>query len=189
MLEERGITYRPLMKTVRVDATTRHIHFEDGSEARYDLLVAIPPHVAPAAVRGAGLTNESGWIPVDPKTMRVKKQEQGNPLYAIGDITTVQLPGKYKPDVSLVLPKAGVFAASQGETAAKQVAASILGKESADEFDGKGFCYIEVGGERAIRGDGSFFELPHPIMNKRLPDQDQYRDKLAWVEQWLSGKM
>ncbi len=51
-----------------------------------------------------------------------------------------------------------------------RIGAHILGREPEELFDGKGFCYIEVGGGHAMRGDGSFFELPRPTMNPRTPD-------------------
>jgi sulfide:quinone oxidoreductase len=108
--------------------------------------------------------------------------------YAVGDITSVALPGRYKPDAPLVLPKAGVFAASQGIAAAHAIASTVLGKGPAGVFDGKGYCFIETGGGLAVRGEGSFFDLPHPSMSKQPPDKMQYRDKQLWVEQWLSGE-
>ena len=39
--------------------------------------------------------------------------------------------------------------------------------------------------QRAVKADGSFFELPHPVMQKRTPDEAQFRDKLDWVERLL----
>jgi hypothetical protein len=36
-----------------------------------------------------------------------------------------------------------------------------------------------------VKADGSFFELPHPVMQKRTPDEAQFRDKLEWVERLL----
>jgi len=108
-------------------------------------------------------------------------------VYAVGDITSVPLPGRFKPDVPLVLPKAGVFAASQGVVAAHQIARRILNKAIAEEFDGKGFCYIEVGDDRAVKGEGTFFALPNPMMVRREPDRGQFNDKIRWVEQWLAG--
>jgi sulfide:quinone oxidoreductase len=186
LLAEREIPYHPLKKTTSVSAAERRVFFEDGSSVQYDLLIAIPPHVPPPAVRESGLTSESGWIPVDPKMMRVKHEGLAVPTYAVGDITSVALPGRYKPDVPLVLPKAGVFAAAHGEIAAGHIAASILGSPASESFDGRGFCYIEVGEDKAVKGEGSFFELPHPIMTSRPPDKEQYRDKLDWVERWLS---
>ncbi|MGH8681788.1 MAG: NAD(P)/FAD-dependent oxidoreductase [Burkholderiales bacterium] len=183
-LAQRGIDYRTQQKTARVDGAGRRVVFEDGSEARYDLLVAVPPHEAPQAVRDAQLTNASGWIPVDPQTLQVKTA--GGEVYAVGDVTAVPLPGRYKPDVALSLPKAGVFAEAQGRVVAHQIAAKLLGAVPWETFDGTGYCYLETGGGRAVKADGSFFELPHPVMRKQPPDEAQFRDKLDWVARLLS---
>ncbi len=181
-LAERAIAFFSQRRTSRVDGTAQRVVFEDGSEARYDLLIAIPPHEAPQVVRDAQLTNQSGWIPVDPQTLQVKQPPDARGVYAVGDVTIVPLPGRYKPDIGLSLPKAGVFAEAHGRIVAHQIAASVLGRTPAEAFDGKGYCYLETGAERAVKADGSFFELPHPIMQKRIPDEAQFRDKLNWVE-------
>jgi sulfide:quinone oxidoreductase len=181
----RGIGFHPLKTTARVDGAARRVLFEDGSEVRYDLLIAIPPHEAPKLVRDAQLTDQSGWIPVDPQTLRVKTRPEVGELYAVGDVATVPLPGRYKPDVALSLPKAGVFAEAHGRVVAHQIAAKILSRAASETFDGKGYCYLETGGERAVRGDGSFFELPHPVMETRSPDEAQFRDKLDWFGRHL----
>jgi len=184
-LSRRRIGFHPLKTVTKVDGSARRIVFEDGGEASYDLLIAVPPHEAPKVVRDAQLTGPSGWIPVVPRTLQVKAPPGTSGVYAVGDITAVQLPGRYKPDVALSLPKAGVFAEAQGRVVAHQIAAGILGQAPAETFDGKGFCYLELGAKRAVRADGAFFELPHPVMQKRVPDEAQFRDKLDWVAQHL----
>lgn len=184
-LSRRGIGFHPLKTVTKVDGSARRVIFDGGSEAPYDLLIAVPPHEAPKVVRDAQLTGPSGWIPVDPKTLQVKAPPGTSGVYAVGDITAVPLPGRYKPDVGLSLPKAGVFAEAQGRVVAHQIAAGILGRAPAETFDGKGFCYLELGAKRAVRADGAFYELPHPVMQKRVPDEAQFRDKLDWVAQHL----
>lgn len=183
-LAQRDIAFFPQRVVARIDGAARRVVFEGGSEARYDLLIAVPPHAAPKVVRDAQLINQSGWIPVDPKTMQVM-QEAASEVYAVGDVTSVPLPGRYRPDVGLVLPKAGVFAEAHGRIAAHQIAARILGRAPEEAFDGKGYCFLEIGDQQAVKTDGSFFELPHPIMEKRVPDKAQFRDKLDWVERLL----
>ena len=84
-----------------------------------------------------------------------------------------------------VMPKAGVLAEKQGRVVAHRIAACVLGQAPAETFDGKGSCFLETGEGRAVSADGSFFELPHPVMQKREPDEAQFRDKLAWVERLL----
>jgi len=184
-LAQRGISFHPQKTAVRIEAGARRIHFQDGSDARYDLLIAIPPHAAPRIIREASLVGPSGWIPVDPLTLKVTGTPEAGEVYAVGDVTTVPLPGRFKPDVPLSLPKAGVFAEAQGRVVAHQIAARVLGTATAETFDGKGFCYLETGGGRAMRAEGSFFERPHPVMRRRTPDQAQFRDKQEWVERLL----
>ena len=181
----RGIGFHPQKATARVNGPARLVHFEDGSTARYDLLITIPPHEAPKVVHDAQLTNPSGWIPVDPLTLHVKQPPGARDVYAIGDVTSVPLPGRYRPDVGLSLPKAGVFAEAHGRIAAHRIAASVLGRPPVEVFDGKGYCFLETGDKRAVKAEGSFFDLPHPVMQKRTPDEAQFRDKLDWVERLL----
>ena len=123
---------------------------------------------------------------MDPATLEVKKSGVASGVYAVDDLAGVPLPGRWSPDVPLALPKAGVFAAAQGEVVGERIAAEVAGAAATATFDGRGHCYIEVGGGRAIRGDGAFFSAPHPVMSARTPDEAQYRDKLEWVKSWLS---
>jgi sulfide:quinone oxidoreductase len=187
-LAERGIAFHPQRKPVRVDAAARRIVFEDGAEAGFDLLISVPPHEAPKVVRDAGLVNASGWVPVDPQTLEVKLPAAAGRVYAAGDVTAVPLPGRYKPDMPLALPKAGVFAQAHGEVIAHQIAAKLAGAAPGATFDGVGYCYLETGGGRAIKADGSFFALPNPVMRKQSPDEAQFRDKLDWVARQLAPR-
>lgn len=184
-LAQRAITFFPQQHTTRIDAAAQHVLFEDGSHARYDLLIAIPPHEVPKVVRDAKLTNQSGWIPVEPHTLQVKQPADASEVYAAGDVTLVPLPGRHKPEVGLALPKAGVFAAAHGHVIAHQIAARVRGQTAEVGFDGKGFCFLETGHKHAVKAEGAFFEMPHPTMRKRVPDEAQFRDKLDWVEQLL----
>lgn len=187
-LAQRDIAFHPQRKLVRVDGGARRIAFEDGTEAGYDLLISVPPHEAPKVVRDAGLVNASGWIPVDPQTLEVKSADTGGRVYAAGDVAVVPLPGRYKPDMPLVLPKAGVFAQQHGEVVAHQIAARLKGTAPDASFGGVGYCYLETGGGRAVKADGAFFALPHPVMRKQPPDEAQMRDKLDWVARQLAPR-
>jgi sulfide:quinone oxidoreductase len=182
-LAERGITLHNVKKTKAVNAAQRVVEFEDGSTVRYDLLIAIPPHEPPRAVRHSGLTAESGWIPVDPATLQMRGPSR--PCFAIGDVCGVPLPGRFRPELPLALPKAAVFAQAQGEIVAAQIAANVLGKPAQAKFDGKGYCYIELGAGLAVKGEGEFFAVPHPSMAGQTPSAEQYQAKVEWVEEWV----
>lgn len=177
-ISERGIAFHPLKKTQRVDR--QRVVFED-EQIEFDLLVAVPPHEAPPVVREAGLVGESGWIKVDPDTLRLSESER---IYAIGDVAGIALPGRHKPDVPLSLPKAGTLAEAQGVVVASQIASQLLGTPG-QKFEGRGFCYLETGRGEAMRAEGTFFATPRPMMRATNPDAATLQEKHAWVEQWL----
>jgi sulfide:quinone oxidoreductase len=183
-LERRGIGFHPRQAVVEVDAASGVVRFADGTSAPYDLLVAVPPHRAPRVVVDAGMAEAGGWIEVDPGTLEVRGNRVAPHVYAIGDVTRVPLPGRYDPNTPLVLPKAGVFAAAHGEVVARRIAAAVAGTDDPTRFTGEGFCYLEVGEKQAIRAQGSFFAMPHPVMQAAGATEDQFLDKLRWVEEW-----
>ncbi|MFN3973783.1 MAG: NAD(P)/FAD-dependent oxidoreductase [Dehalococcoidia bacterium] len=127
LLEARDIAYFPQHRWSSIDPEKRLLTFENGAKAEYDLLIAIPPHQAPAVVREAGLTDQRGWIPVDKRTLQTSQPN----VYAIGDVTVIPLA------YSLPLPKAGVFAHAQGKVVARNLASAIA-KGPQDTFAGEG---------------------------------------------------
>jgi sulfide:quinone oxidoreductase len=129
MVEGKGIGFHPQRKLRAVDPERRELAFEDGTRAGYDLLVAIPPHRCPAVVKEAGLTGEPGWVPVDKGTLQTAYER----VHALGDVTAIKLP------VGLMLPKAGVFAHSQAEAVADNIARDITGGGARRVFDGHGY--------------------------------------------------
>ncbi|MFW6202125.1 MAG: NAD(P)/FAD-dependent oxidoreductase [Gemmatimonadota bacterium] len=175
MVEERGIEYHPEHRIEVVDAEARRLHFADGASTEYDLLVYVPPHRAPDVVRQSGLTDESGWVPVDPHTLAT----EATGVYAIGDVTTIPIPSGKR------LPKAGVFAHGQAEIVARNLAAELRGGTPNAAFDGKGACFIETGGGRAGYGSGDFYASPAPRMRLRSPARWWHWGKVLFEKRWL----
>ena len=118
----------------------------------FDLLLGIPPHRPPAAVRESGLVGQSGWVEVDKRTLATSFPD----VYAIGDVTQIML-ANGKP-----LPKAGLFAEQMGETVAERIASRFSGEEATAAFRGEGGCYLEVGGGKAMMVRGNFLAEPEP---------------------------
>src|SRR5205807_5176077 len=79
-----------------------------------------PPPRSSQVVRDAGLTDDSGWIPVNPHNLATRHED----VFAIGDITSIETPHGHAP----YLPKAGVFAQGQAEVVANNLAVSITKK-------------------------------------------------------------
>ena len=175
MVEERGIVYNPQHQVTEVDPAGKRLQFSNDVEAAFDFLVFIPPHVAPAAVREAGLTGESGWVTVDRQTMETRFPA----VYAIGDVTGIPLAG------GMSLPKAGVFAHREGEAVARTIAARVSGGGEAGIFDGHGECFVEVGGGKAGFGRGNFYAEPNPSIKLHNPSRYWHAGKVLFEKQWL----
>ena len=182
MLQAKGIEFYPLHKLGAVDPGAREMTFDNGARFRYDLLVAVPPHRAPKAVVEAGLTNQTGWIPVDPGTLSTSQDG----IYAIGDITAIPIPGRWKPDVPLMLPKAGVFAHAQAEVVAQRIVAAIAGRPCEATFCGDGYCVLEAGEDLAGFAFGNFFAEPAPRVQLRQIGKAWHLGKVLFEKWWLA---
>lgn len=55
--------------------------------------------------------------------------------------------------------------------------------------DFRGGRIVLTGDRHAVRGEGSFFTLPHPQMSRRVPDVMQYEEKLDWVQDWVKENL
>ncbi len=182
MLETKGITFHPGHKLARLDPPSRELLFEDKEQFRYDLLVAIPPHRSPSVVRQSGLANEAGWIPVNHATLATHHPN----IYAIGDITAIPLPGRWKPEVPLLLPKAGVFAHAQAQVAARRIAEEVAGTPAQAEFCADGYCMLEAGEDLAGFAFGNFFAEPAPQVQLRKIGKTWHLGKLLFERWWLA---
>lgn len=175
MVEQKGISYNPEHKIGKVDADAGSLSFENGAEAKFDLLAYVPPHRAPEVVREAGLTNESGWVPVDRHTLETGIAG----VYAIGDVTTIPL------TIGKPLPKAGVFAHGEAKVVAQRIAADIQGDDSKASFNGHGQCFLEIGDGRAGLGRGDFFGEPRPDVKLHRPGRHWHWGKALFERKWL----
>ena len=182
MLATKGVTYHPSYKLARYDSESRDLLFEGKEPFHCDLLVTIPPHRSPSVVRQSGLANEAGWIPVNYATLETKFPD----VYAIGDITAIPLPGRWKPDVPLMLPKAGVFAHAEAQIVAQRIAQEIQGGREKPEFCADGYCMLEAGEDLAGFAFGNFFAEPAPQVQLRKIGKTWHLGKVLFEQWWLA---
>ena len=182
MLNAKGITFHPLHKLTAVDGRARELTFEGQEAVRYDLLVAVPPHRGPGLLREAGLTNEAGWVPVERASLATQREN----VYALGDVTAIPIPGRWKPDVPLMLPKAGVFAHVQAQVVARRIAGEITGVSVEETFCGDGYCMLEAGGDVAGFAFGNFFAEPSPQIELRKMGSAWHWGKVLLEKWWLA---
>ena len=175
MLAARGIHYHPLFTFQELRSETREVVDSEGRAHGVDLLMIVPPHQAPEIVRASPLLGVSGFVHVNPRTLQTDYDD----VYAIGDVATIKLPnGK-------ALPKAGVFAHAEAKTVAQRIADCYSGNTSDAEFDGNGYCWIELGDGRAGFAGGNFYAEPEPQVKLRRPGRPLHWGKVAFEKWWL----
>jgi sulfide:quinone oxidoreductase len=175
MLAARGIHYHPLFTFKELRPDTHEVVASDGRSQRVDLLIAIPPHQAPDVVRSSPLLGVSGFIHADPMTLQTDYED----VFAIGDVASVRLPN------DKTLPKAGVFAHSEAKVVARRIADKVNGKSSRATFDGKGYCWIELGDGTAGFAGGDFYAEREPRLKMRSPGRSLHWGKVAFEKWWL----
>jgi len=179
LLEANGIRFHPKSPIERFEPATAELVLADGTRTEYDLLAAVPPHKAPAAVSGSGLTNEAGWVPVDRRTLETTHER----VYAVGDMTTITL-ANGKP-----LPKAGAFAHAQALVVAREIAATFAGRPAPAGFDGMGFCWVETGAGQAAFAAGNFYAEPDPTLDLRKAGRMWHAGKVLFERSWTGGPL
>jgi len=156
---------------------SKKLIFENG-QANFDLLLAIPPHIAPKIIYDSGLAKEPGFIPID----RDCKTSFEN-VFAIGDVTSLTV------GETMAVPKAGVFAEGEGITVAKNIISKIQSKEESVLFDGKGGCFIESGRNTASVIEVDMFSKPKPSTNLTESTTENLSKKVEFekerLEKWL----
>jgi len=177
-LAEVGIGFLANHKATAVE--NGEVVFANGQRRAYDLLLAVPPHRAPAVVRESGLARGGAWVPVDARTLRTEFPG----VYAVGDVVEIKM-ANGKP-----LPKAGVFAEAMGRAAAEGILASLAGREPAERFEGNGGCFLETGPGEALMVTGEFLAEPAPQVRLTEPSRAYFDEKRAFeaerLKAWLA---
>jgi len=148
--------------------------FQNG-EAFFDLLLAIPPHIAPNVIYESGLAKEEGFIPID----RECKTPFEN-VYAVGDVTTLAV-----TDTTSV-PKAGIFAEGEAITVAQNITSIINSKKGSSLYNGKGGCFIESGRNTASLIEVDMFSQPNPSTKLTKSTTKHLDEKIQFEKERLT---
>ncbi|KAK6009711.1 hypothetical protein OSTOST_25339, partial [Ostertagia ostertagi] len=128
---EAGI---PLWRGIRVQASTDGTRSTVISYFQYSLLHIAPPCSTPPAVRECReLTDEKGWVDVDPKTLRSKHFPN---VFAAGDCMNT---GNAKTAAAV---------SSHLKTVEKNLTAVLEGREPPAKYDGYCSCPLVISKDR-----------------------------------------
>lgn len=173
-LAAKGIKFTPNRKVTRLDGSTV---VYDGETISADLLIAVPPHRPPAVVKESGLAMRGDWVVVDPDTLRTSIAG----IFAVGDVVEIPLAN------GMPLPKAGVFAEAQAKVAAGQIITEVTGLPAPAPFDGRGYCFIEMGAGQAAYVRGEFLATPGPRVEITPPSAEAFLEKVEFERSRLSN--
>ncbi|MFL6462564.1 MAG: NAD(P)/FAD-dependent oxidoreductase [Nitrososphaeraceae archaeon] len=183
LLNNNHIKFYPMHKLTKV-LDEKTIEFENGNKTSYDLLILVPPHQVPQVIKNSDLLEDGDqrWINVDRFTLRTKYKN----IFAIGDVTEIRL------DKATTIPKAGIFAEGEAKAVSQQIIYEIKnsnGDKESTKFDGKGFCFMEVGDKKAGYIDVDLYNKAGPTTRLEPPSYEFYQKKLDFernrLNDWL----
>jgi sulfide dehydrogenase [flavocytochrome c] flavoprotein subunit len=129
-------------KVVSVDTKEKIFQTEFGTRHKIDVGNVIPPQSAAKIAIDAGLTNETGFVPVNPYTFEAIKAKD---IHVIGDA-----------NIGGPLPKSGFIANSTSKQAVASAVALLEGREPPKDPIYFNTCYSHVGDDYGISVVGVF---------------------------------
>ena len=123
-------------RIVRVDTENRLFISEFGEEHRVDVGNVIPPQSAATIAIDAGLADETGWVPIDPRTFAARAASD---IHVIGDAT-----------IAPPMPKSGYVANSTSKVAVAAALSELTGRAAPEDPVFFNTCYSHVGADYGI---------------------------------------
>ncbi|MGY6634730.1 MAG: FCSD flavin-binding domain-containing protein [Alkalilacustris sp.] len=129
-------------RIVAVDPARGLFVSEFGEEHRVDVGNVIPPQHAADIARDTGLADDSGWVPVDPRSFEARAARD---IHVIGDANT-----------AAPMPKSGYIANSTAKTAVTAALSALTGQPAWDDPVYFNTCYSHAGPDYGISVVGVF---------------------------------
>jgi sulfide:quinone oxidoreductase len=173
-----------LVHKLKMVLNENEAEFRNGDKMRYDILIGIPPHVVPIKPEDSpGLLKEGeNWITVNSFTLRTTYEN----VFAVGDVTEIKI------SENLAIPKAGIFAEAEAKAVSQQIIDDIRGNNIDSQnsrFDGKGYCFLEIGNNKAGYLAADFYNMSGPITMLEPPNEASYQKKIEFersrTAEWL----
>ncbi|NQV84705.1 MAG: NAD(P)/FAD-dependent oxidoreductase [Rhodospirillales bacterium] len=159
-----GIECETLFNVKEVDPVKKIIRTEEDTEAEYDLLISIPEHRGMEVIETNDLAPR-GWIPTDRHSLLMEGHDN---VYVLGDTT------------NLPVSKTGSAAHFQAEVVAENIAATIKIGTPVRDYDGKVYCFIEAGHDRATYAMFDYLNPP----DLKEPNQSMHWFKVSYNQMY-----
>jgi sulfide dehydrogenase [flavocytochrome c] flavoprotein subunit len=155
---------------------------EFGTRHKLDVANVIPPQSAARIAADMGLTDNSGWVPVNPVTFEARAAAN---IHVVGD---ANIPGP--------MPKSGFVANTTAKQAVAAAAAALRG-EAAPEAVYFNTCYSHVGDDYGISVVGVFRPNAEATAIVEVPNSggvsprgnlpDQRRLEATYADSWYAS--
>jgi sulfide:quinone oxidoreductase len=172
LVNSEKITFHNSQKIKHVEP--KKLIFEN-NEYNFDILLAIPPHIAPKVIYDSNLALKPGFISID----RDCKTPFEN-IFAVGDVTSLTV------NDTMAVPKAGIFAEGEGIIVAKNIISKLESNEKSILFAGKGGCFLESGRDTASIIEVDMFTNQKPTTRLTESTKDNLTKKLDFEKERLS---
>ena len=164
--DRMGIEYETLFNVEEVDAENKIVKSMEGSEYKYDLLISIPEHHGMDVIEQNEL-GKDGWIPTDRYQLTMDGHDN---VYVVGDTT------------NLPVSKTGSAAHFEAEVIAENIASIVKIGVPVNEYDGKVYCFIEAGHDRATYANFNYQNPPDlKPANKSMHWFKMSYNKMYWT--------
>ena len=165
--ERIGVETETLFNIKEVDVKNKLLKSEEDTEVAYDLLIVIPQHRGMEILETDNL-GEGGWIPTDRFSLAMKGRDN---VYVVGDTT------------NLPVSKTGSAAHFQAETLAENIASIVKIGAPVRDYDGKVYCFIEAGHDRATY---AMFNYQNPP-DLKPPSKPMHWFKLSYNQMYWTS--
>jgi sulfide:quinone oxidoreductase len=165
--ERMGIEYETLFNVKEVDVKNKVVKSEEDTETQYDLLIAIPPHRGMEVIEKSNL-GEGGWIPTDRYKLTMNGHDN---VYVLGDTT------------NLPVSKTGSAAHFEAEVISENIASIIKIGTPVRDYDGKVYCFIEAGHDRATYAMFNYLNPP----DLKPPSKPMHWFKMAYNQMYWTS--
>jgi len=164
--DRMGIEYETLFNVEEVDAENKIVKSMEGSEYKYDLLISIPEHHGMDVIEQNEL-GKDGWIPTDRYQLTMEGHDN---VYVVGDTT------------NLPVSKTGSAAHFEAEVIAENIASIVKIGVPVNEYDGKVYCFIEAGHDKATYANFNYQNPPDlKPANKSMHWFKMSYNKMYWT--------
>lgn len=162
-----GVEYETLFNVKEIDAKNKIIKSEEGTEVEYDLLISIPEHRGMEVIEkhkfGTG-----GWIPTNRHQLTMEGRDN---VFVLGDTT------------NLPVSKTGSAAHFQAEVVADNIASIIKIGAPVRDYDGKVYCFIEAGHDRATYAMFNYMNPP----DLKPPNKSMHWFKMSYNQMYWTS--